>query len=124
MICTDDDNPCNVVVNTTGYSGFGLGRDNPDWNDVANVGPIPRGVWDIGTEEERGTGPMTLPLTPNEDYRDFNTINNTNRDPDTFLIHGDNASQNYTASEGCIILNPEARSTINSHGGGRLHVVP
>jgi RHS repeat-associated protein len=125
MICTDDDSLCGkVVVNTRGYSGFGLGRDNPAWNDVRNVGPIPRGVWDIGTHEERGRGPFTLPLTPNEDYRDFNTINSTNRDPNTFLIHGDNNEQNYTASEGCIILDAEARETINSHGGGRLHVVP
>lgn len=47
------------------YSGKGPGKNNPDMQDVPNVGPIPRGPWNIGpTYYSRNTGPETITLTP------------------------------------------------------------
>ena len=41
----------------TGYSGAGSGKNNPDLQDVHNIGPIPQGDWTI-------SGPrLALPST-------------------------------------------------------------
>ena len=116
MVCTDDTGQ--RVVDAQCYAGRGIGKNDPDWQDVTNVGPITRGDWDIGTSEDRGTGPVTLPLTPQWG----NDIFDTSRDPDTFLIHGDNINNPGNASKGCIVCPPSARQTINNQGGGTVHV--
>src|ERR1039457_5511435 len=49
----------------TGYSGFGQGKNNPDMENVPDVGPIPRGVYDIGPPHDTTThGPHVMALTP------------------------------------------------------------
>ena len=78
-----------------GYSGYGDGLNNPDMQDVENVGPIPRGEWDISDSY----GKMRINL------KALNVQGISNRDLKSFEIHGDNPSLNYTASQGCIIIN-------------------
>lgn len=36
----------------TGYSGFGSALDDPAAQDEGNAGPIPRGTWVIGPQQE------------------------------------------------------------------------
>jgi hypothetical protein len=51
----------------SGYSGFAEGRNNPAMEHVRFIGPIPRGTYRIGYEEQTGAyGPVALPLTPCE----------------------------------------------------------
>ena len=48
-----------------GYAGTGAGRDNPDMEDVAYVGPIPRGDYDIGPAYSHPSlGPVVMNLDP------------------------------------------------------------
>lgn len=87
----------------TGYSGTGDGRNNPDMQNVQNVGPIPQGEYDIGLEyDDDHLGPCVMALTPSEDTNTFGRS--------LFRIHGDNAR--HDASHGCIILGPSIRWAI------------
>jgi len=78
----------------TGYSGKGEGLNNPDKQAVANVGPIPQGVWVISekTTDLGNKRPPVLALTPKE--------GKVPGDRSGFLIHGDNAKRDFSASEG------------------------
>src|ERR1039458_5150701 len=55
----------NLLV--TGYSGHGVGVNNPATQNVHEVGPIPQGVYAIGEplEPPDHLGPLAMPLTPN-----------------------------------------------------------
>ena len=102
----------------TGYSGAGhtaaQGRNNPQMQGTPNVGPIPTGNYNIGAAHaSRNTGPMVMNLTPS---------GHNAQGRSGFQIHGNNATNN--ASHGCIILPPNARSTISNNGNTRLRVVP
>lgn len=83
-----------------GYAGKGAGKNNPAMQGVRKTGPIPRGLWRMaGVTSSKG--PVTIVLEPEAGT---NTL-----DRSAFRIHGDNRRVNYTASEGCIILNRSAR---------------
>jgi lipoprotein-anchoring transpeptidase ErfK/SrfK len=81
----------------TGYSGNGNGLNNPNMQNVADVGPIPRGTWTIGREynSTTGLGNHMMDLTARAGTNTYNR--------GLFRIHGDNSAQNHTASHGCII---------------------
>ena len=99
-----------------GYSGFGEGKNNPDLENVHDVGPIPKGVWSIGPPHDTTThGPHVMPLTPLAGTDTFGR--------DAFLIHGDSVSNPGTASHGCIILPRNIRDRISSSGDGHIEVV-
>ena len=98
----------------TGYSGHGVGLNNPDMQNVRDVGPIPQGIYDIGGATTT-RGPLTLPLT----RQGTDTFGR-----DSFRIHGDNSSDNQSASKGCIILRRSIREQINNSGARVLRVVP
>jgi len=100
-----------------GYSGNTTGLDNPDEENVAMVGPIPRGDWTIGAffDDIGGKGPVVAHLTANDGTNTFGRSG--------FMIHGDNASLNHTASEGCIILGRPYRQQISDSGDTDLQVV-
>jgi RHS repeat-associated protein len=120
LTCTDK---CDKeYLSCQGYSGRGGGRNEPDMQDVPYFGPIPRGDWTVGPPNNR-RGPYTRPLTPNAevDMRGVHRNNafNSNRDPNSFLIHGDNARND--ASEGCLILPLNCRQKIPT--GETLRVV-
>lgn len=98
-----------------GYSGSPFGRNNPAFERVANVGPIPRGLWSL--EKPRDTkehGPFVIPLVPEEGTDTFGR--------EGFLIHGDSIKAAGTASHGCIILSRALRERI-SKGPNKVKVI-
>lgn len=99
----------------TGYSGFGPGLDNPDLESVPNVGPIPRGSWKIlHWDDHHGEkGPQVAVLAPDG--------HNAHGRSD-FLIHGDSADANHTASHGCIVANRIIRNALRASGETELVV--
>ena len=88
-----------------GYAGTGAGRNNPDMEFVPNTGPLPRapsGYRIYPPKDSPRTGPFTLGLEP--------VVQSELNGRFAFRIHGDNAQND--ASNGCIILNRTARTTI------------
>ncbi|MGD0773196.1 MAG: tlde1 domain-containing protein [Candidatus Solibacter sp.] len=103
-------------VATGGYSGFGQGKNNPDMENVPDVGPIPRGIYDIGPIHDTTThGPHVMALTPEPGT---DTLGR-----DGFLIHGDSVENPGTASHGCIILPRTVRDQISASGDTQIQVV-
>jgi hypothetical protein len=99
----------------TGYSGHGEGCCNPTLQDDAMVGPIPRGIYTIGAEfTDPEKGPLVMHLLP--------APQNTMFGRSGFLIHGDNAQRNRSASEGCIILDHPFRQQISDSQDRQLIV--
>jgi hypothetical protein len=94
-------------INATAYSGINYKADgwnlknNPQQTMHSNQGAIPAGTYYIvGVNNSKGANTIVL----SEDSRnDMYGRNN-------FRIHGDNSSNN--ASQGCIILNADARARI------------
>lgn len=99
----------------TGYAGKGAGKNNPDMEQVRNVGPIPTGKYEIQAPfNSKHTSPYALPLSP----IGHNALGRT-----AFQIHGDSNRNPGTASEGCIILGPQIRRKIWNSGVRTLVVV-
>jgi hypothetical protein len=100
-----------------GYSGIQQGLNDPDYEAVHDIGPIPRGFWMIGDffDDPGGKGPVVCHLTPRSDTETFGRSG--------FMIHGDNRALNHTASHGCIILGPYARNKIATSEDTDLQVV-
>jgi hypothetical protein len=100
----------------TGYSGNGPGLNNPAMSDVHDVGPIPAGTWFISHPfVDPGKGPIVMRLTPVDGTETFGRGG--------FLIHGDNAAMDHTASEGCIILPHDVRQAIALSVDDELQVI-
>lgn len=93
----------------SGYSGHGPGVNAPLLDKVHNVGPIPKGQYNIGPSHDTPTkGPVVMALSPTRSG---------------FLIHGDSRTLPGTASEGCIILSKDIREQIASSDDRLLEVV-
>lgn len=107
--------PTDAVVGA-GYSGNGDGLNNPAAQQQEGVGPIPRGAWTIGDwfNDVGGKGPVVAHLTPAAETETFGRTG--------FMIHGDNAKLNHTASEGCIVL-PNVLRLMMMQSGDRLLIV-
>ncbi len=104
----------NGIRVATGYSGTGHGRNNPDAENLANVGPVPRGRYQIGPiHDTRTHGPPG--------YGTYTFSGQSNGWRAGFLIHGDN--RRHDASTGCIILPRDIRERINASGDRVLEVV-
>jgi hypothetical protein len=88
-----------------GYSGHGLGKNNPAMQKTRNIGPIPQGTYQIGpAHQDSKTGPVSMNLTPIQGTNTFGR--------DAFLIHGDSIRAPGTASDGCIILSLGIRQQV------------
>jgi hypothetical protein len=99
-----------------GYSGFGDGKNNPEMQNVHDVGPIPSGTYEIGNPHDTDThGPHVMALTPADGTDTFGR--------DGFLIHGDSVKNPGTASHGCIIMPRAVRDRISQSGDTTLQVV-
>jgi hypothetical protein len=99
-----------------GYSGIGLGKNNPAQQSVHNVGPIPVGTYTIGLPHNSDThGPFVLPLTPYSGNEMFGRSG--------FLIHGDSVINAGMASEGCIIQARATRDAVANSDDTTLQVV-
>jgi RHS repeat-associated protein len=115
-------------VDAYGYAGYGDGaldpnvpgpmpdgKNNPDWNDVPNFGPLPRGNYGIGqTVDSKKTGPGTIVLTFQNGTSDPWP---KKRDKNSMRIHGDSSKHPGKSSEGCIIANKDARRSITDNCG-------
>jgi RHS repeat-associated protein len=102
-----------------GYSGHGLGVNNPAMQGVDSVGPIPNGTYTIGPQQLNVTGakkqlPASMRLVP------FSSNDMQGRKG--FLIHGDNPKGDQSASEGCPIFDKDIRDLIGSSGDNVLDV--
>lgn len=106
----------------TGYSGFGLAKNDPSAQHVPNLGPIPVGMYTIeliadasGNAIDYGNKKApVMRLIPDADTDTFGRSG--------FLMHGDN--QTHTASEGCIIADHQTRVDVWASGDHMLQVVP
>lgn len=103
-----------------GYSGHGLGRNNPDDQGMHSVGPIPRGDWLIAEDPPPrpkigAHGPYVMHLVPKSGT---DTLGRGG-----FLIHGDSISLPGTASLGCIVMARPVRELIWESGDRDLRVV-
>jgi len=98
------------------YSGNGDGLNNSDMQNIANVGPIPQGIYTIGSAfADPGKGPVVMRLEPNRETDTFGR--------DGFLIHGDNSLINHSASEGCIIAARSIRDIVAASEDKQLEVI-
>jgi lipoprotein-anchoring transpeptidase ErfK/SrfK len=97
-----------------GYSGSGVGKNNPDLENVPNVGPIPRGRYLIQQPpyDDPHKGQIVFRLTP---------VGHDAHGRSGFLIHGDNIT--HTASHGCIIAGRLVRQAIRDDNETELEVV-
>ena len=69
----------------------------------ANIGHIPQGTYTVGAPRPGGhMGPNAIPLVP--DFATAIAITMMGRDPNSFYMHGNNATND--ASSGCIIMPP------------------
>jgi hypothetical protein len=99
-----------------GYSGNGIYKNNPKYENLPNHGPIPIGIYKIGEAYNSPlTGPLTLPLTPYPNNEMFGRFG--------FKIHGDNVSDPGNGSDGCIVMPRIIRETINLGNDKTLIVV-
>ena len=100
-----------------GYSGFGIGKNNPSEQSVKKVGPIPVGSYQISTPfDSVDFGPICFYLAPDK--------SNVMYDRSGFLIHGDSIKNPGNASHGCIVLQHSTRSVIAAINPRRLLVIP
>ena len=86
--------------------------------NMSNAGPLPQGIYSIGAALAIGpgkTGRFVLALTPDPANQMFGRFG--------FYIHGDNPAQNFTASDGCIILSLAIREAVAASGDRELTVV-
>lgn len=104
-------------INVHGYSGFEEGKNNPDYQEHHDLGPIPRGFWTIEGPpfDTDSHGPVVVRLVPKEGTNTF--------DRSGFLIHGDSIIHPGMASKGCIILARVTRLAIWESGDRDLEVV-
>ena len=108
-------NPNGEVVGV-GYSGTGPGKNNPEMQEVPNVGPIPCGSYGIGHSFDSPThGPFCLSLMPSSNNQMFGRSE--------FLMHGDSIRLPGTASQGCIVQSRDVREMVNSSLDRQLEVV-
>lgn len=81
------------------------GKNNPDMQDVACVGPLPEGTYTIiDMVPQSHLGPFALRLEPDNDNEMFGRGD--------FYIHGDRIKSPGDASEGCMIFPRAVRELI------------
>jgi hypothetical protein len=99
-----------------GYSGFGVGKNNPALQNLVGVGPIPEGSYEIGPPHDTTThGPHVMALSPEEGTDTFGRGG--------FLIQGDSIEHPGTASHGCIVLADDLRVQVSSSSDTQLRVI-
>jgi hypothetical protein len=101
----------------TGYSGYGKGLNNPLYEKIEGLGPIPCGEYEIGAPYDSDrVGPFALPLNPRPETNTFGRS--------YFRIHGDKKfGPPHVASHGCIIMPRQIREGIHESCDNVLLVV-
>jgi len=104
----------------TGYAGGDEGRhpegvNNPDMQYVKSIGPLPVGLYYLGTPVPQSRlGKFAIPLTPDK--------NNIMKDRGGFFVHGDTTPSG-NASEGCIIMPRAVRNAMWASSDHTVQVV-
>ena len=101
-----------------GYSGHAEGLNNPLFQDIIDVGPIPEGWYTIGRAQDSPKhGPKALPLVPDPENEMFGRMD--------FWMHGDEKLHpgQHLASLGCIIEAEWVRDQVDLSPDKRLQVV-
>lgn len=87
-----------------GYSGSMSALNDSSQEHLKSVGPVPRGLYLIGSpRHSERTGRFVLDLTP---------LGHKALGRSGLQIHGDNKHGNFSASSGCIVIDPKTRSEI------------
>ena len=103
------------------YSGGDKGQrpdgvDNVSDEATKNVGPLPEGIYTLGTPVDHSQlGPFAIPLIPDPSNQMYGR--------GSMYIHGDTAAMNHSASEGCIITNRNTRNAMWVSSDHELRVV-
>jgi hypothetical protein len=99
-----------------GWAGQKAGENNPDMQDVHDIGPLPRGLYIIGLAHTHPhLGPVVMNLTPDGYNEMFGRAD--------FRIHGSAAIHPELSSRGCIILRRPFREAIAAGTDKLLEVV-
>ena len=105
----------------TGYAGGNMGKNpegvnNPALQDQHCIGPLPQGLYTMGTPVEGlPVGAFAIPLTPDPA--------NTMYGRSGFFCHGDNQAMNESASEGCFVMGRNIREQLASSSDQQIQVV-
>jgi hypothetical protein len=100
-----------------GYAGNGEGKNNPDMQNVPNIGPLPQGIYamvsmSLSTPKH---GPYVIFLNPDKSNEMFGRS--------LFRVHGDKVGAPGTASEGCIIVGRLVREALWESNDHTIKVV-
>lgn len=88
-----------------GYAGREAGKNNPEMQNVAATGPLPRGKYLIlEPRDSDHVGRYAMPLQPDPANEMFGRS--------AFYIHGDNIEHPGTASHGCIVQARDVREKV------------
>jgi RHS repeat-associated protein len=117
------DNTAMVRVGV-GYAGHGVGLNNPAYQGVPNVGPLPQGTYTIGPQRTHviDNGQVHIPGSMRLTQISGNTF-----DRGGFFIHGARTghyNSNPTDSSGCIVVKSNIRNKIAKSKDNCLEVVP
>lgn len=97
---TDD----NGKLIATGWAGHGLGKNNPDWENVHDVGPLPKGLYRVGAwGDHPPLGPNSAPLTQ---------VAGGTYGRSGMYIHGPGTTDYGQESKGCIVVPHDERLRI------------
>lgn len=100
----------------TGWAGQQEGYNNPDMQDVAGIGPLPRGLYTISKAYKHPhLGPVTMNLQPDPANQMFGRS--------LFRFHGASSSAPELSSHGCIIMPRTVRDVIAASADRTLLVV-
>lgn len=98
------------------YAGKGPGKNNPDMQDVHDVGPLPVGGYTIGAPYQHPRlGHFVMALTPDPATQLY--------DRSGFFIHGPNPLRPLESSDGCIVAPLDDRERIFESSDSDLLVV-
>jgi hypothetical protein len=106
------------AIECVGYSGHGEGLNNPAFQNVPCVGPLPQGAYSIGEPfDDPEHGRYCLRLEPLEGTETFGRTG--------FLCHGDKISApgQHKASLGCLIADLIARNRMGTSSDRVLEVL-
>src|SRR5258708_28571297 len=109
-----------------GYSGHGDGKNNPECEALANIGPLPRGIFNMEVITDDDGNPCDYEGKKAPVIRLHPSPTNEMYGRAGFLIHGDSVSTPGTASLGCIVENHDERvyiATAIAQGDNILEVV-
>lgn len=91
-----------------GFAGQREGYNNPDKQNVPDIGPLPRGFYKIGAPYHHPhLGPLTMDLTPFPENQMFGRS--------LFRIHGRSAINPELSSKGCVCQDRPARQFVADH---------